>query len=505
MQASVDPDRSEWDVIVIGGAAAGENAAQYAGQFSGLDAVIVEAELVGGECSYWACMPSKALLRPVEVMSISRDLPGMKEIVGGSELDAQAVLARRDRVVNNLDDTSQVDWAIGAGIDIIRGRGRLRGELTVVVTAPDGAERTITARHAVVLDTGSSSLIPPIPGLAEARPWTSRDVTNLHEIPRRIVIVGGGVVACESATWLHGVGVAEVTVVEGAPTLLAKNEPFAGEIIEAQFAKAGISVRTGTRVTAVQRGTVNEAQVGHVHGDEVTVTLSDGGTVIADEIVVAAGRKPNSDDIGLESVGWSREASQHGFVQVDDHLAVQGVNGEWLYAIGDLCGRALLTHMGKYQARIVGEVIAARAAGEPLDDAPFSIHTDVVDRDHQVPQVTFTDPEIGSVGYTEAEARDAGLDIETVEYDMAALAGTYVLRDDYIGRAKLVVDRAQDVVIGATFVGTGIAELTHSATTAIVAKVPLPVLWHVVPSYPTASEIWLRLLEALNTRRRNGG
>jgi dihydrolipoamide dehydrogenase len=161
--------------------------------------------------------------------------------------------------------------------------------------------------------------------------------------------------------------------------------------------------------------------------------------------------------------------------------------------------------MGKYQARIVGEVIAARAAGEPLDDAPFSIHTDVVDRDHQVPQVTFTDPEIGSVGYTEAEARDAGLDIETVEYDMAALAGTYVLRDDYIGRAKLVVDRAQDVVIGATFVGTGIAELTHSATTAVVAKVPLPVLWHVVPSYPTASEIWLRLLEALNTRRRNGG
>ncbi|MGX7679307.1 dihydrolipoyl dehydrogenase family protein [Jatrophihabitans sp. DSM 45814] len=501
MSASVDPDRNEWDVIVLGGAAAGENAAQYASQFSGLDAVIVEAELVGGECSYWACMPSKALLRSVEILGISRDLPGMKELVEGRVLDAQAVLARRDKIVNHLDDSSQVDWAISVDIDVVRGYGRLNGSRSVVVTGSDGTERTIRARHAVVLDTGSTPAIPPIPGLAEARPWVSRDVTNMHEIPQRVVIVGGGVVACEAATWLNGIGVQEVTVVEGAPRLLAKNEPFASEIIQAQFDTLGIKVFTGTRVTAVARGQINDAPVGHIHGGEVTVTMSDGGTVVADEILVAAGRKPNSADLGLDTVGWRG----NGFVTVDDHLTVTEVDqqgGEWLYAIGDLCGRALLTHMGKYQARVVGEVIAARAAGEPLDGRAYGIHTDVVDRDHQVPQVTFTDPEVGSAGYTEAQARDAGLDIEIVEYDLAALAGTYVLRDNYVGRAKLVIDKGEDVVVGATFVGTGIAELTHSATMAIVAKIPVSVLWHVVPSYPTASEIWLRLLETLNVRRR---
>jgi dihydrolipoamide dehydrogenase len=496
MSAAVDPDRREWDVIVLGGGAAGENAAQYATQFSGLSAVIVEAELLGGECSYWACMPSKALLRPVEVLSTGRDLPGVKELLGDRRLDAQAVLARRDAVVNHLDDGSQVDWALGAGIDVVRGYGRLSGVREVTVTGPDGAERVLAARHAVVLDTGSSPAIPPVPGLAEARPWTSRDVTNMHEIPRRVVVVGGGVVACESVTWLHGLGVEEITVVEGAPGLLAKNEPFAGEIIAEQFRAAGITVRTGAKVTSAERAEVNDAPVGHRHGGEVTVTLDSGEQITADEVLVAAGRRPHSDDIGLESVG----CKSGGYLEVDDQLNVEGVDGDWLYAIGDLCGRALLTHMGKYQARIAGEVIAARAAGRPLDSDPFGRHADVADHD-QVPQVTFTDPEIGSVGLTEQQARDKGLDIEAVEYDMAALAGTYLLRENYVGRAKLVIDRQRDVLVGATFAGTGIAELTHSATMAVVARIPVGVLRHVVPSYPTASEVWLRLLEELAKRR----
>jgi len=492
MAAAVDPDRREWDVIVVGGGAAGENAAQYATQFSGLSAVIVEAELLGGECSYWACMPSKALLRPVEVLSTGRDLPGVKELLGDRRLDVQAVLARRDAVVNNLDDGSQVDWALGVGIDVVRGHGRLSGVRQVTVTGPDGTERVLTARHAVVLDTGSSAAVPPVPGLAEARPWTSRDVTNLHEIPRRMVVVGGGVVACESVTWLHGLGVEEITVVEGAPGLLAKNEPFAGEIIEKRFRSAGITVRTGAKVVSAERAEVNDAPVGHRHGGEVTVTLDSGERLTADEVLVAAGRRPHSDDIGLESVGLT----PGGYLEVDDQLTVVGVDGDWLYAIGDLCGRALLTHMGKYQARIAGEVIAARAAGRPLDSDPFGRHADVADHD-QVPQVTFTDPEIGSVGLTERQARDNGLAVEAVEYDMAALAGTYVLRENYVGRAKLVIDRQADVLVGATFVGTGIAELTHSATMAVVARIPVGVLRHVVPSYPTASEVWLRLLEEL--------
>lgn len=236
--------------------------------------------------------------------------------------------------------------------------------------------------------------------------------------------------------------------------------------------------------------------MGHVHGGEVTVSLPGDDTVTADEIVVATGRTPNSEGIGLETVGLD----PGGHVAVDDHMTVTGVGGHWLYAIGDLCGRAMLTHMGKYQARIAGNVIAARAAGRPLDNRPFTPHADVADHG-SVPQVIFTDPEIGSVGLTEAQAAERHLDVEVVEYDLAELAGTYVLRDNYVGRAKLVVDRSADVVVGATFAGTGVAELTHSATMAIVAKIPIPVLWHVVPSYPTGSEAWLRLLETLNDHR----
>jgi pyruvate/2-oxoglutarate dehydrogenase complex dihydrolipoamide dehydrogenase (E3) component len=378
----------------------------------------------------------------------------------------------------------------------VRGYGRLSGEREVTVTAADGTERVLTARHAVVLDTGSSPAIPPVPGLAEARPWTSRDVTNMHEVPRRMVVVGGGVVACESVTWLHALGVEEITVVEDAPRLLARNEPFAGDIIAEQFRASGITVRTGTKVISAERAEVNDAPVGHRHGGEVSITLDTGEQITADEVLVAAGRRPHSDDIGLEAVGLK----SGGYLAVDDQLNVEGVDGHWLYAIGDLCGRALLTHMGKYQARIAGEVIAARAAGRPLDTGPFGLHADVADHD-QVPQVTFTDPEIGSVGLSEQQARDRGLDVEAVEYDLAALAGTYLLRENYVGRAKLVIDRQRDVVVGATFVGTGVAELTHSATMAVVAQISVPVLRHVVPSYPTVSEIWLRLLEELGRRR----
>jgi dihydrolipoamide dehydrogenase len=498
MSASVDPDRSEWDVIVLGGAAAGENAAHYATQFSGLEAVIVEKELVGGECSYWACMPSKALLRPVEVLSVGRDVAGVSRLVADRPLDAAAVLARRDAVVNYLDDSSQVQWALGVGIDVVRGRGRLDGERAVVVVGPDGKERRLTARHAVVLDTGSTPFVPPVPGLREARPWTSRDVTNMHEVPPRVVVVGGGVVACEAATWLRGLGVAEVTVVHRGPRLLARTEPFAGDLVATALGESGVTIRLETAPVAVRRDRVNDSGVGQVHGGEVTVTLSDGDPVVADEIVVATGRTPATDGIGLETVGL--ELHPGAPVPVDDHLTVTGAAGGWLYAIGDLTGRALLTHMGKYQARIAGNVIAARAAGQPLDDRPYNVHTDVVN-DRGVPQVIFTDPEVGAVGLTEAQARERGLDVEVVEYDLAQLAGTYVLRGSYTGRAKLVLDRSADVVVGATFVGTGVAELTHSATVAVVGEVPVPVLWHVVPSYPTASEAWLRLLENLNAAR----
>jgi dihydrolipoamide dehydrogenase len=485
MTATVDPDRSEWDVIVLGGAAAGENAAQYASQFSGLSSVLVENALLGGECSYWACMPSKALLRPVEVVDAAAHLPGVS-----AQLDPAAVLARRDVVINGLDDSSQVKWALNTGIDVVRGYGRLAGERRVVVSRPDGSSRELTAGQAVVIDTGSCPAVPDVPGLRAALPWVSRDVTTMREVPRRVVVLGGGVVACEAATWLKGLGAAEVTIVHRGTRLLARNEPFAGTLVGEALQDAGVRLCYGRTMAEVQRPGARDTGEGRVHGDEVRVTLDDGTVIVADEVVVAAGRTPNTDDIGLETVGLS----PGGYLDVDNHQGVRGAAGTWLYAIGDVCGRALLTHMAKYQARIAGEVIAARAAGS--SDLPSAALGHI-----GLPQVVFTTPEVGSAGMTEQQARDAGADVETVEYDLAALAGTWVMSADYRGRAKLVVDRAEDVVLGATFVGAGIAELVHSATTAIVGRIPVSTLWHVVPSYPTVSEIWLRLLETLRTQR----
>ncbi|HET6864646.1 MAG TPA: NAD(P)/FAD-dependent oxidoreductase [Solirubrobacteraceae bacterium] len=474
-----------WDVLVIGGGAAGENVAQYAIQGSDRTAAIVEAELLGGECSYWACMPSKALLRPVEMLDGARALPGMAAMLSG-ELDLTAVLARRDRFTHNHDDSGQVEWATKNGIDLIRGRGRLVAEKTVEVVAGDGSTRTIAARHAVVIATGSTASVPPVEGLREAHPWTSRDVTNLREVPERVAVIGGGVVGCESTTWLSGLGAHEVTVIEPEPQLLAEQEPFVGALIAEQFEQRGIRVLVGTGVDSVSRPSVQDTGLGCIHGGPATVTAG-GSSFDVDEIVVAAGRTPATDGIGLEQIG----VDASGYLETDDHMAVKG-GPDWLYAIGDANGRALLTHMGKYQGRIAGDVIAARAEGRSIDGSRYR---DLADHD-MVPAVVFTDPQVASVGLTESRAREKGIDVEGVEYDVAAVAGASLLRDGYVGRAKLVVDLAADTLVGATFVGDDVAELLHSATTAIVGKVPLDTLWHVVPSYPTVSEVWLRLLEA---------
>jgi pyruvate/2-oxoglutarate dehydrogenase complex dihydrolipoamide dehydrogenase (E3) component len=463
----------EYDLIVLGGGPVGENVADRAVQ-GGLTAIIVESELVGGECSYWACMPSKALLRSAQALRAAQHVGGSSQAATG-KLDVRAVFDRRDSFTSNWSDDGQVKWLDSAGIDLARGHGRITGEREVTVTDADGAERVLKARHAVAISTGSDAVIPPIDGLRDATPWTSREATSAEELPESLAVIGGGVVAVEMATAYAALG-SKVTVIARSG-LLGGMEPFAGERVAAGLKELGVDVRTGTGTTSVHRG-----------ANGVTITLDGGEEITATEVLAATGRSPRSGDIGLDVVGLEPGR----WIETDDTLRVPGSG--WLYAVGDVNGRVLLTHQGKYQARAAGDAIVARAKGEDVDDAPWGRHVATADQ-AAVPQVTFSIPEVGSVGLTEAQASKAGIAVKAVDYDLGWVAGASLYEDGFEGQARLVVDTDRDVVIGATFVGPEVAELVHAATVAIVGEVPIARLWHAVPSYPTISEIWLRLLE----------
>jgi pyruvate/2-oxoglutarate dehydrogenase complex dihydrolipoamide dehydrogenase (E3) component len=450
----------EFDVVVIGAGPAGEVLAGRLAEKGAKEVAIVESHLVGGECSFYACMPSKALLRPQELLNEAARVPGAREAVNGGGVDVAAVLKRRDAIVNALDDRHQLPWLDSRGIELVRGHGRLEGERRVRVNG-----ELLVARDAVVIATGSGAAASPVPGLDQASAWSNREITTAKEVPDRLVVLGGGVVGVEMAQAWCSLG-SEVTVIELFDRLLAREEPFAGEELADAFRKQGIEVLTDARATGVRHT-----------GDEITVELASGESVTADRLLVAVGRRPLTGDIGLDAVGL--EPGQA--VEVDEQLRAPGL--AWLYAVGDVNGRSPLTHAGKYQARlaaddILGEEVAARA-----DDAT-------------VPRVVFTDPQVAAAGHTLASAEEAGIAAQAVDLPTSGTAGASFYGRNAKGTTRFVVDAEREVLAGATFVGPEVGELVHAATVAIAGEVPLRTLVHAIPSFPTRSELWLKFLEA---------
>lgn len=454
-------EQDQFDFVVIGAGPVGELFG-HAVAAEGHSIAIVEHRLVGGDCAYYACKPSKALLRPIEVANNTQHLSG----VADTTIVADDLLAHRDAKVKHYDDNPQIETLEQAGLTVVRGHARLAGECAVEVHGPDASIRHLRAMHGVVVTSGTTPNIPPV---FEGVPvWDSKDATAVKDVPTRLLIVGGGPVACEAATWMTALG-SKVTMLIRNGELLAGFEPFVSDLLAEQLTQAGVDIHFFTEATQVRRPDGMDMGLGEVKGGPITVRTNTAETFEAEELLLATGRRPDLESLNFESIGLT----------VDDVL--EDRTPDWLHTLGDASGKYRLTHMGKFQARQLVQRLLGKGPTSPDDAAPTT-------------QVVFTDPQVAFVGHTEESAREAGYNVKTAEADFAKVTGATLLRDDVVGRAKIVVDQATNCLLGATPVGPETGEMLHAATIAIVGQVPVDTLKLAVPVFPTASEIWLGLL-----------
>jgi pyruvate/2-oxoglutarate dehydrogenase complex dihydrolipoamide dehydrogenase (E3) component len=453
------------DTVVIGAGPAGEVAAGRLAARGEKRVAIVEGHLIGGECSFYACMPSKALLRPPEALRETLRVPGAAEAVSG-RVDIAAALTRRDEVIRHLDDSAQLPWLEDRGIELIRGWGKLDGERRVRV-----GDEVLVADDAVVIAVGSGALFPPIPGLGEVGAWSNRELTTTSSVPPRLLILGGGVVGVELAQAWAWYG-STVTVVEAEQQLLAREEPLAGEAVREALEEAGVTVALGAKAVSAERTSGG-----------VRLSLDGERTLDGSHLLVAVGRRPLTEGLGLETVGLDCSGRT---LEVDDHLRVGGL--PWLYAVGDVNGRSLLTHSGKYQARVAVDCILGEDA------------VAWADREH-APRVVFTEPNVAAVGLTERQARERGLDVAVIDVETSATAGASFYGRGTPGTSRFIVDVAREVLVGVTFVGADVHEFVQTATLATVAEIPVGRIAHAIAPFPTRSELWLKFIEAYEKDR----